>query len=200
MRQAGAKIIPFNTLRDDRLPKCDGLFIGGGFPETQAAALSANSSLRDDIKESIARGLPSYVECGGLMYLSKSLTCREGSFPMVGAVPGNTVMRSTPVGRGYVCLEHTCHSLWPDLGGRGEAVAAHEFHYATLENLPENSIFAFRVTRGFGIDGRRDGLVVGNTLGTFSHQRNINGNNWVHQFLAFVRQNRVDNQVSSISN
>jgi len=190
MQRAGAEILPFDTIRDAQLPDCDGLFIGGGFPETQAAELSANAPLRADIREKLAAGLPTYAECGGLMYLSQSLTWQGVRHDMVGAIPGDAVMHRTPVGRGYVRLEHTGLSPWPAAIDPSSDVAAHEFHYASLENLPANSDFAFKVTRGYGINGHHDGLVIGNVLATFSHHRNIGGNDWVGRFLAFVRSGK----------
>jgi len=192
MQRAGAEIVPVDTLRDPALPDCDGLFIGGGFPETQAAALAANASLRADIKRALQSGLPTYAECGGLMYLSKSLTWQGERYEMVGAIPGDAVMHPTPVGRGYVRLEPTGLSPWPAPTGLADEINAHEFHYASLENLPANSDFAFRVKRGYGTDGRHDGLIVGNTVATFSHQRSVGRCDWVTRFLAFVRKVRAE--------
>lgn len=190
MRRAGAEVVPFDALNDAALPDCDGLFIGGGFPETQAEALSANTSLRDDIRQALRSGLPAYAECGGLMYLSRSLSWQGRRFDMVGAVPGDSVMHPTPVGRGYVRLQETGLSPWP--AAKQAALAVHEFHYASLENLPANIDFAYRVTRGHGIDGHHDGLVVGNLVAGFSHHRNVGGNDWVGRFLGFVRRMRSD--------
>ncbi len=192
MQRAGAEIVPFDTLHDSALPDCDGLFIGGGFPETQAAALAANASLRADIKRALQAGLPTYAECGGLMYLSKSLTWQGERFEMVGAIPGDAVMHPTPVGRGYVRLEPTGLSPWPAQAGLADEINAHEFHYASLENLPANSDFAFRVKRGYGTDGRHDGLIVGKTVATFSHHRSVGRCDWVTRFLAFVRKVRAE--------
>ncbi|HCJ86973.1 MAG TPA: cobyrinic acid a,c-diamide synthase, partial [Gammaproteobacteria bacterium] len=70
----GVDLVYFDTLTDDKLPEADALFIGGGFPEMQLEALSANQSLLTDIKAKIQAGLPTYAECGGLMYLSRQIT------------------------------------------------------------------------------------------------------------------------------
>lgn len=187
MERLGAQVVPFDTLSDARLPDCDGLFIGGGFPEMQAAGLAANAELRADIRRALAAGLPAYAECGGLMYLSRALTWQGTRHEMVGAIAGDCVMHRTPVGRGYVRLAQTGLGPWPASGTGGDALAVHEFHYASLDNLPANSDFAYRVTRGHGIDGHHDGLIVGNLLATFSHHRNIGANDWVARFVAFVR-------------
>ena len=93
--------MPINTLIDPALPDIDGLFIGGGFPETQMRALAANTRLMAEIRAGIAAGLPTYAECGGLMYLCKSLTWNGVRTPMVGAVPADAVMYEKPQGRGY---------------------------------------------------------------------------------------------------
>jgi cobyrinic acid a,c-diamide synthase len=73
LRAAGAELVPIDALRDERLPALDGLFIGGGFPETCLDALEANVALRGELRRAIEAGLPTYAECGGLMYLSRSI-------------------------------------------------------------------------------------------------------------------------------
>ncbi len=182
---AGAELVTIDTLNDPSLPEIDGLFVGGGFPETQAEKLSANTSLRGDIRQALAAGMPAYAECGGLMYLSRSLTWNGERHEMVGAVPGDAVMHATPVGRGYVRLRETADFPWPPSSAAD--VPVHEFHYASLENLPDDMAFAYQVLRGHGIDGKRDGLIVGNLLAIFSHQRNVQGNPWAERFVGFVR-------------
>ncbi len=67
-------------------------------------------------------------------------------------------------------------------------IPVHEFHYARLKNLPEDSRFAYGVVRGTGIDGHRDGLIVNNLQAGFAHHRNTAANPWVERFVAFVRQ------------
>jgi cobyrinic acid a,c-diamide synthase len=189
---AGAELVPFDTLNDTQLPEADGLFIGGGFPETQMAALSANESLLADIRKSLAAGMPAYAECGGLMYLAQSIEWRDEKFHMAGIVPGSVIVGDRPQGRGYVLLEETGKSPWPlvssEPAGSGVTVPAHEFHYARLENLPDTLEYAYTVARGHGIDGNRDGLIIGNLLAGFSHHRNTEANTWVQRFITFVRE------------
>lgn len=187
LERAGADLIPFDALSDSRLPDADGLFIGGGFPETQARALAANTSLRQDIKAALAKGMPAYAECGGLMYLARSLTWQGQRFDMAGAVPGDAVLHDRPVGRGYVVLRETAAAPWP---GKGSDIPAHEFHYASLENLPADTTYAYEVKRGYGIDGNNDGIVMGHLLATFSHQRNVEWNPWAERFVSFVRDKK----------
>jgi cobyrinic acid a,c-diamide synthase len=105
LERAGADLVFFNTLQDTRLPEADGLFIGGGFPETQMPALAANSGLRAQIRQAAETGLPIYAECGGLMYLTRSITWGSQVHEMIGFIPADTVMHSAPQGRGLVELE-----------------------------------------------------------------------------------------------
>ena len=186
---AGAQVVPLDTLNDPHLPDVDGLFVGGGFPETQMAALEANRGLRADIRRSLENGLPAYAECGGLMYLSRSISWQGAKFEMVGVIPGDTVMHARPRGRGYVRLSETGKGPWPlrDPAGRPTVFPAHEFHYASLDNLEGDFPRAFRVIRGTGLDGTGDGLVIGNLLAGFAHLRNVDGNPWVGRFVDFVR-------------
>ncbi|MBK5105281.1 MAG: cobyrinate a,c-diamide synthase, partial [Burkholderiales bacterium] len=99
---AGAELLFFDTLRDAHLPRVDGLIIGGGFPEMFMRELEANTAMRSEILAAIHAGMPAYAECGGLMYLARSLCWRGDTRRMVGAIAGDVVMHERPVGRGYV--------------------------------------------------------------------------------------------------
>ncbi len=192
LRGAGAELVPFDTLRDSRLPEVDAVFIGGGFPETQMEALEANTSLRRALREAIEGGLPAYAECGGLMYLARRIRWGERSSEMVGVLPADVVMHSRPQGRGYVRLAETGRGPWPLLDGAGAPaeVAAHEFHYSRLENLSGEVEFAYRVLRGTGADGRHDGIVYKNVLASYVHLRSVTSNPWAERFVNFVRDKR----------
>jgi len=191
LRQAGAELVFFNALEATRLPDADGLFIGGGFPETHMQALEANGALRADIRQKAQDGLPIYAECGGLMYLAQEISWRGDSAKMVGVIPGRITMHDRPQGRGLVRLAETKNHLWPGLSGKSKGeglVMAHEFHYASLDGLPKGSKFAQKVQRGHGIDGAHDGVIIGNVLAGFCHHRNTEQNQWTQRFVAFVRQ------------
>ncbi len=185
LEEAGAELVPVDTLRARRLPQIDALVIGGGFPETRMRELEANEALRHDLAQAIEAGLPVYAECGGLMYLSRSIRWQGETARMVGAVPGEAVMHSRPVGRGYARLEGTADAAWLPAGVE---VPAHEFHYASLENLPPGLSYAWRVARGYGIDGARDGIVHRNVLASFCHLRGAGERGWVRPFLDFARK------------
>ena len=93
LNAAGAEIVYFDTLRDARLPACDGLFIGGGFPEMlPRRRWRPTPSLRTEILAAIEGGLPTYAECGGLMYLARSISWNGQTRRMVGAIAGDVVM------------------------------------------------------------------------------------------------------------
>lgn len=187
LQAAGAELVPFDTLRDKHLPQVDALYIGGGFPEMCAAELQANSTLRREINTAITSGMPAYAECGGLMYLSRTLTHEGKSYDMVGVIPGDVVMHARPVGRGYVHLEENTSHPWPRPTLPAKQIRAHEFHYSSLENLPPDCRFAYHVQRGHGIDGNNDGLILHNLLASYTHLRTIGSCYWASRFVAFVR-------------
>jgi cobyrinic acid a,c-diamide synthase len=184
---AGAELVAIDALHDAHLPPVDGLFIGGGFPELLMDELEANATFRDELHGAIESGLPVYAECGGLMYLSRSLTWRGKTRRMVGVIPGDVVMHDKPVGRGYVRLRETAAHPWLDESQTGAERLAHEFHYSSLDNLDAKMEYAYQVERGTGIDGRHDGLVYKNLLASYAHFRSLQGYNWASRFVAFVR-------------
>lgn len=191
LRAAGAELVEFSTLQDRRLPEADGLFIGGGFPETHMDALQANTELRRSIKSAIEEGMPAYAECGGLMYLSRSLVWNGKQREMVGVIPGDAAMHRKPVGRGYVRLRPVAH---PWRYSPEHALNAHEFHYSSLTNLDTANLkFAYEVERGVGIDGRHDGIVYKNLLASYVHMRDVENNHWTRHFVDFVRRVRNEN-------
>ncbi len=184
---AGAELVPFDALRDTQLPPLDGLFIAGGFPETQMRALAQNGALRADLQRVITAGLPTYAECGGLMYLARSIQWHDHTEPMVGVLPADVVMHAKPQGRGYVQLRVNAAHPWPGFGA-GTEIAAHEFHYSSLVNLPATLPMAYQMRRGTGVDGQGDGLVLHNLLASYTHLRDTAQCRWAQAFISFVRQ------------
>lgn len=191
LRAAGAELIPLDTLQDQHLPDVDGLFIGGGFPELFMTELEANTTLRSEIAQAIEKGMPVYAECGGLMYLSRTMSWKGETHRMVGAIPGDVMMHEKPVGRGYIRLSETGESPWRVSQKTVPAaeVRGHEFHYSSLDNLDTSGLkFAYKVKRGHGIDGSHDGIVYKNMLASYAHLRSLGGNNWADRFVSFVRR------------
>ena len=108
---------------------------------------------------------------------------------MVGAIPADTVMHARPKGRGYVKIHETGQHPWPmtESGNQASEIAAHEFHYSSLENC-DTVKYAYDVVRGTGIDGKHDGIIHKNVLGCYVHLRDVKQNHWVQRFLQFVQQ------------
>ena len=122
LREMGAEIIEFSPLSDPALPNCDGLILGGGYPELYAQSLSENASMLRSIRDAVTGGLPTIAECGGFMYLTQSID----GHPMAGVLPGGCRNAGKLVRFGYAELTAESDSL---LFSRGDAVRAHEFHY-----------------------------------------------------------------------
>lgn len=185
-KELGVEIIQLNCLKDSKLPDdIDGLFIGGGFPEAKVEELSANTSLLNSLKVSIENGLPTYAECGGLMYLCQNLTNTSGTFPMCNVIPATVDMHIRPQGRGYIILESTPDHPWHK--EKTYTIKAHEFHYSAIRGLPENTRFAYSIKRGTGIDELNDGIILYNMVASYSHLRQTDKCLWVDNFVSFVK-------------
>lgn len=163
LERLGAELIFFSPLRED-LPPVDGLYIGGGYPELYAAELEA-AAARTQILRASEDGMPIYGECGGLMYLSRSMVSEEGRFRMAGALPADTIMTGKLQALGYVEAEVAGQN---PVVGMGMTIRGHEFHYSRLE-CDRDASFVYRLRRGKGIADECDGLVEQNTLGSYLH-------------------------------
>ncbi len=182
--KAGARLVPFSPLSDQSLPDVDGLFLGGGFPEVQAGRLAANAPMLRELKAKIDAGLPVYAECGGLMLLSRAIIWRGENLPMAGVIEADAVVHPRPQGRGYARFQTLPGHPWDP---PADAVNAHEFHYARLENWGQRPKFSRRVARGSGIENGLDGLVINKLVAGFCHLRQTGQNDWVERFVSFVR-------------
>ncbi len=162
---AKAEVVVIDSLKDRKLPDVDGLYIGGGFPEVFAEDLERNEGFRRDIYEFCDSGRPVYAECGGLMFLGESITTEDGEFEMVGFLPYKTEMHKRFQALGYCVYRAVRSSV---IARRGDRVLGHEFHYSKV--IPTGKLeFAFKVLRGKGIDGKRDGVIKKNTLANYIH-------------------------------
>ena len=187
LRQAGGELVDIDAIHDTSLPEVDGLFIGGGFPETHMQELSDNQALLQAVRRFIEQDGVVYAECGGLMYLSRSLTWGDKNCKMCGIIPGDVVMHEKPQGRGYIKLLETDKMPWPKVVASEGELSAHEFHYSSLENMPEDVDYVYEVTRGHGIDGKHDGFLYRNLLANYAHMRNVGNNHWAERFIAQVQ-------------
>lgn len=131
LAELGAQLVSFSPLADKKLPSCDGVILGGGYPEVYATQLSENKELRLDLSDKIAAGLPTLAECGGFMYLLDKFVGNEQEYGWVGAVTGSSSMTKKLNRFGYVTLtaqkdNMLCHA--------GDTINAHEFHYSDSTN------------------------------------------------------------------
>ena len=161
----GAELAPFSPLEDPGLPPdAGGIYIGGGFPEMFARELSENSPMLQSMREAVSRGVPVYAECGGLMYLGRSLSDLEGTqHPMVGAIPVVSSMKGRRLHLGYREVESCTDS---PLLARGQRVRGHEFHWSVLEDPPDPQQSVYRV---IDQDSRPEGFKVGSVWASYIH-------------------------------
>ena len=126
------------------------------------------------------------------MYLARSISWRGQRCEMVGVIPADVQLHDKPVGRGYVSLQATDHMPWSGLSG--QSVRAHEFHYSSLDGLSPDTRFAWRVSRGHGVDGAHDGIVQGRVLASYAHLRDLAGTQWTAHFVRFALDCRASDQ------
>jgi cobyrinic acid a,c-diamide synthase len=175
LTREGARLIDISPIRDTTLPEVDALYIGGGFPETLAPSLAENRPFIESLRRAIEAGLPVYAECGGTVYLGDKLLYEGKEYPMVSALPAVFAFQGRPQGHGYTALETVTENPYY---GIGTELRGHEFHYTYLESSAEGLTFAFRVGRGHGFDGERDGLVHRNVLACYTHIHALGTPGW----------------------
>jgi cobyrinic acid a,c-diamide synthase len=167
LEQAGADLIPFSPLKDDRLPSdIGGLLIGGGFPELFGSQLQQQTSLRAKVCEAVKNGMPTWAECGGLMWLCESLTDLQGrSFEMAGVLPARTRMEKKLVNFGYTAVAAQRDTV---LGPAGSSWRGHEFHHSRLEwqGTPASSAWTLQQE---GRSDRREGYLLPKGMATYLH-------------------------------
>ncbi|MFQ5846834.1 MAG: cobyrinate a,c-diamide synthase [Candidatus Methylomirabilales bacterium] len=164
LRHWGFDVVEFSPLHDATLPPADLLYLGGGFPEVFAEALSQNVAMREALLRFERRGEPLYGECGGFMYLGESLTTADGrSFPMVGLLPIQTVMCEHLQALKYVGVEVLKGGAFFRPGDR---LKGHEFHHSRL--IAGEGPHAFRSVDSAG-RVEEGGLVHGGAFASYTH-------------------------------
>jgi cobyrinic acid a,c-diamide synthase len=165
--RAGAEIISINALEDKVLPELDGLYIGGGFPETSAKELAANETFRRSVRQAAEDGLPIYAECGGLIYLGTSIVMHGCEYPLAGVFPIRFGMSDKPQAHGYSIFTVDGPNPFYE---NGIEIKGHEFRYSTvLEWGGKPAELALKMKRGKGFAGGRDGLTKKNVLALYTH-------------------------------
>jgi len=164
LRREGAKLKFFSPVSDKKIPKCDLIYIGGGFPEVLGQSLERNTTMRNLIKKHAEEGMPIYAECGGLMYLTKSISFGKKKYKMVGLFDAETQMTKK------MTLNYTEGRITSNCLISGPAkFRAHEFHYSKIGNLAKDAKLVYDLKIGEGISGKKDALSEYNTLASYCH-------------------------------
>jgi len=167
LERLGAELVAIDAINQKDLPPLDALYIGGGFPETQAQELAENEAFRKRLLEEIEKGLPVYAECGGFMYLGERLVVDGKRYPMVGALPAEFILDKKPQGHGYTVMSVDQPNPY---FRTGDILKGHEFHYSKpLLTHRDGVCFVFKVSRGKGIESGWDGICRKNVLATYTH-------------------------------
>lgn len=175
LEREGAELVEISPLEDPDLPAVDALYIGGGFPETLAPALADNVSFRLAVREAADAGLPIYAECGGAVFLGDELDFQGRRYPMAGALPVSFDFQARPRGHGYTVVEAVAENPFFPVG---RTLRGHEFHHTYMRSADADLEFAFRVRRGYGFDGRRDGLCRNQVLASYTHVHALSAEDW----------------------
>jgi cobyrinic acid a,c-diamide synthase len=163
----GAELVFFSPLSDTRLDHIDALYIGGGFPETHLEALSRNASFRKAVEQLASSGLPIYAECGGLMFLSRSIDFKGKRHEMCDVLPLDIEMLEKPVGHGYATAVVDKENPFYPVGA---TIKGHEFHYSRPVVTEGQGIHTtLLVQKGTGVIGKRDGIVMNSVFATYIH-------------------------------
>ena len=164
LRREGAKLKFFSPVTDKKIPGCDLIYIGGGFPEVLGQSLERNTIMRKMIKKHAEEGMPIYAECGGLMYLTKSISFGKKKYKMVGLFDAETQMTKK------MTLNYTEGRITSRCLVSGPAkFRAHEFHYSKIGNLARDAKLVYDLKIGEGISGKKDALSEYNTLASYCH-------------------------------
>jgi cobyrinic acid a,c-diamide synthase len=167
LKRSGAKLVFFSPVKDEKLPDdVHGLMLGGGFPEVLADKLEKNRSIVGSIRRAVNEGMPVYAECGGLMYLTRSISGYRGESKarkMAGIIDAETIMT------GRLTLNYTDAHCSGSIFGNTH-LRGHEFHYSSIRDLAGDSRFAYSMKKGNGITGNQDGLIINdNGLAAYMH-------------------------------
>jgi cobyrinic acid a,c-diamide synthase len=185
----GARLVPVSSLTDEALPEVDALYIGGGFPETHAEQLVRNRSLMKSVKGEALDGLPIYAECGGLIYLARSLRCNEVVYPMTGLFPIDLSMHRKPVGHGYTLVRVDAPNPFYAVG---TSIRGHEFHYSGPDDGAQEAESCMKVDSGAGVGRARDGLVRCNTLACYTHIHADGMGSWASAMVSKAADHAVN--------
>ena len=184
----GATLVPLSSMSDAVVPShLSALYIGGGFPETHAAAIAGNRPFLASIRAAAGRGLPIFAECGGLMLLAEAVSWRGERHVMAGVLPIEVDVLDAPQGHGYVVLSADRPNPFFPVG---LDIRAHEFHYSRIAGaVPET---ACAVRRGTGCGGGRDAIVVNRVWASYAHLHAAGAPAWADGLIRAAREYRLE--------
>ena len=188
LKRSGAQLVFFSPVKEQKLPDgVHGIMLGGGFPEVLADRLEKNRSMVRSIRRAVDQGMPVYGECGGLMYLTRSISGYKGEKKlrkMAGIVEADTVMTSR------LTLNYTDAECSDSIFGNTH-LRGHEFHYSSIENIAKDSRFAYSMRKGKGVTGNQDGFIINdNSLVAYMHLHFANRKLPERMVLSCVRFSR----------
>jgi len=187
LEASGARLVNISPLTDATLPAIDGLYIGGGFPETHAKELAANEKIRSAVKNAAEEGMPIYAECGGLMYLGESLAL-DRNYPMTGVLPIVFGFAKKPQGHGYTIAAVDRENPFY---AEGTILKGHEFHYSrVLEWRGRDQDMIFDMQKGHGIINHRDGICYKNVFATYTHIHALGMPQWADTLVRMAGEFR----------
>jgi len=168
LEEHGAKVVPFSPLEDDHLPQdAAGIYLGGGFPEIFVEPLAKNRSMAESIQRAYRSGIPIYAECGGLMYLGRSLRTDSGAIErMAGVIPVDVEMDGEIHRFGYRQLLTLEDSI---LSSRGQFYRGHEFHWSRITGHNGDLKPAYQMQNAEGDVIGYEGFVAPNLLASYVH-------------------------------
>lgn len=184
LKKAGVELVPFSPLKDEKLPNVDALYFGGGYPEEFAAQLAANVAMKNEIMAFSQAQKPIYAECGGLMYLGKTLREENKKYSMVGIFNGESQMTPRLKKFGY-CVAYPKQDCL--LGNKGQKIIGHEFHHSTFTPLDKH------LTSVLNMQKIRDNKIVDTWDGGYQVRRTFASYLHVHfyqnqqLFIQFLR-------------
>ena len=186
LEDLGAEIVPFSPLKDRRLPRgIAALYLGGGFPEVFAPQLARNLRMKEEIRRAVTSGLPTYAECGGLMYLARSISAPGGRrYPMAGLVPADVRMTDRLQNFGYQEVRSKGANL---LARDGEKARGHEFHHSVLAGRA-NRRPAYEIRARRGGAARLEGYADGSLLASYVHLHFWSQPRWAGRFAEAARK------------
>jgi cobyrinic acid a,c-diamide synthase len=181
LSKKGADIIFLSPLKKNNDFNIDGLYIGGGFPETHAKALADNIDFKKKVKEFADNYMPIYAECGGLMYLGRSIKINNEIFPMADVLPIKYSFSKKPQGHGYTIIKVVNKNPYFKIG---EEIKGHEFHYSKVDKWEGRyEDLAFSMKKGIGIINKMDAALYKNVLGTYTHIHALSSALWAESFV-----------------